>query len=433
MVSNVAGSPETNEVRIGFVPLVNAASIIMAKEHGIFSKYGLNVKLEKVSSWARMRDLLAVGDLQAAHMLAPMVIASVMGLEPGTPALTTALSLNMNGNAITVSNALFAAMYQVDPDAMKERPVSAKALKTLVVSRANNGQPPLKFAMVYPFSSHNYQLRYWLAAAGIHPDRDVHLVVVAPPKVTEYLKVGIIDGYCVGEPWNSEATETGVGTTLITSQELMGLAPEKVLGVRFSWAKANPETHKRLIRALIETSKWLSAHGRAAEETASVLSHHAYIGVPAKRILQSLTGKGRQTAGAITQDIPDFNVFYRYAANFPWRSHAAWFVSQMYRWGQLNIATKISDVLDQAYRPDIFREVVANTDHIYPKIDFKTEGNQVHPWVLTQSSNPIALGPNKFIDNRIFNPNDPIGYLERFENHSLRVDLSELYNVNKPS
>ena len=427
----MASGTDMTDIRIGFVPLVDAASIIMTKERGIFAKYGLNVKLEKVSSWARMRDLLAVGDLQAAHMLAPMVIASVMGLEPGTPALTTALSLNMNGNAITVSNALFAAMYQADPDAMKERPVTARALKTLIRSRANHGQPPLKFAMVYPFSSHNYQLRYWLASAGIHPDRDVHLVVVPPPKVTEYMETGIIDGYCVGEPWNSEATERGVGTTLITSQELMGLAPEKVLGVRLSWAAANPETHKRLIGALIETSKWLSADGQAAEETASVLSHHAYIGVPAKRILPSLTGKGRQTAGAIIQDIPDFNVFYRYAANFPWRSHAAWFVSQMYRWGQLKTPNKISDILELAYRPDIFREVVAGTDHVCPRIDFKTEGDQVHPWVLEQASKPIAFGPNKFIDNRIFHPKDPIAYLEAFEKHSLRVALSELSDVNQ--
>lgn len=420
----------TSSVRIGFVPLVDAATIIMAKEKGVFDKYGLNVKLEKVSSWARMRDLLAIGDLQAAHMLAPMVIASAMGLEPGTPSFTTALSLNMNGNAITVSNALYAAMYQIDPQAMKERPLTAKALKKLVVSRANNGQPPLKFAMVYPFSSHNYQLRYWLAAAGIHPDKDVHLVVVAPPKVTDYLKAGIIDGFCVGEPWNLEAVETGVGTSLITSHELMGLAPEKVLGMRSSWAKDNPAKHKRLIEALLETSKWLSTDEQAANETASVLSSHSYIGVPSKRILPSLTGKGRQTAGGITQDMPDFNVFYRYATNFPWRSHAAWFVSQMYRWGQINTTTKISDILSQAYRPDIFREVVSATDHICPNIDFKTEGDHDHPWVLTEASNPVALGPNKFIDNRVFNPDDLVGYLERFENHSLRVDLSDLSALN---
>ena len=420
---------DKSDIRIGFVPLVDAATLIMAKERGVFEKHGLNVKLEKVSSWARMRDLLAVGDLQAAHMLAPMVIASAMGLEPGTPAFTTSLSLNMNGNAITVSNALFAAMYQADPIAMKERPLTARALKPLVTSRANNGEPPLKFAMVYPFSSHNYQLRYWLAAAGIHPDRDVHLVVVAPPRVTEYMKAGIIDGYCVGEPWNSEAVEQGVGTTLITSQELMGLAPEKVLGVCQSWANENPDTHERLIKALIETSKWLTSAG-AAEETASVLASHSYVGVPAKRILPSLTGKGRQTAGAITQDIHDFNVFYRYAANFPWRSHAAWFITQMYRWGQLDTVSRVQEIVERAYRPDIFRDVVAGSEHVYPQIDSKAEGDQAYPWVLTEASEPIAFGPNKFIDDRVFKPEDFIAYLEAFETHSLRVELAELSDEN---
>lgn len=421
----MTASAEQPEIRIGFVPLVDAASIIMAKERGAFEKYGLNVKLEKVSSWARMRDLLAIGDLQAAHMLAPMVIASSMGLEPGTPAFMTALSLNMNGNAITVSNAIYAAMYQADADAMKERPLTARALKSVVMARANNGQPPLKFAMVYPFSSHNYQLRYWLAAEGIHPDRDVHLVVVAPPKVTDYMKAGIIDGYCVGEPWNSEAIEQGVGTTLITSQELMGLAPEKVLGVRQSWAAENPKIHEALIAAIVETSEWLSSD-IAAEETAAVLSRHAYVGVPAKRILPSLTGKRRQTAGSITQDIKDFNVFYRYAANFPWRSHAAWFVAQMYRWGQVDTVNAIPDVLERAYRPDIYRGVMARSEHAYPEIDSKTEGDKAYPWVLTDASEPLAFGPNRFIDDRIFNPKNIVAYLEACETHNLRVALSDM-------
>lgn len=421
---------EMTDIRIGFVPLADAAPIIMAKERGVFKKHGLNVTLEKVSSWARMRDLLAIGDLHAAHMLAPMVIASVMGLEPGTPPFTTAMALNMNGNAITVSNALYAAMYQADPEAMKERPITGRALKNVVAARITSGQKPLTFAMVYPFSSHNYQLRYWLAAAGLHPDRDVNLVVVPPPQVLAYMKAGIIDGYCVGEPWNSEAVVQGVGTTLITSHELMGLAPEKVLSVCQSWADDNPKTYRAIIAALLETSRGLETKN-SLEEAASIMSLSGYVGLPAKRIVSALTGSRRQTAGGIIQDMPDFNVFYRYAANFPWRSHASWFMTQMYRWGQVKTPANFKQVIESAYRPDIFREVAKAEGHIYPTIDMKSEGDKTHPWILDEASSPIALGPNPSIDNRVYMSSDPIVYIEGFQRHSLRLSLTELIEINQ--
>ena len=426
------GSSDITDIRIGFLPLADSAPIIMAKERGAFEKFGLNVTLVKVSSWARMRDMLVVGDIQGAHMLAPMVLASAMGLEPGTTPFTTALALNMNGNAITVSNALYASMYNANPEAMRERPITARALRDVVEARSLAGQAPLTFAMVYPFSSHNYQLRYWLAAAGLHPDRDVRLVVVPPPKVMEYMQAGIIDGYCVGEPWNSEAVEAGVGTTLITSHELMGLAPEKVFAVCQSWADENPNIYRAVLGAILETSKWLSSQN-AMEETASTLSGHAYIGVPAKRILPALCGTRRQTAGDIVLNMPDFNVFYRYAANFPWRSHASWFLTQMYRWGQVAGPVNFTEVIEQAYRPDIFREVAAKGNHVFPTIDYKNEGNQVHPWALPGSTSAIAMAPNQFIDGRVFRYTDPIAYVEGFELHSLRVPLPELNEVNQLS
>ncbi|MEP6342604.1 MAG: CmpA/NrtA family ABC transporter substrate-binding protein [Maricaulaceae bacterium] len=425
----MSSSLEMTDIRIGFVPLADAAPIIMAKECGIFEKHGLNVTLEKVSSWARMRDLLAIGDLQVAHMLAPMVIASVMGLEPNTPPFTTAMALNMNGNAITISNALYAAMYQSNPEAMKERPITGRALRDVVAARITSGQKPLTFAMVYPFSSHNYQLRYWLAAAGLHPDRDVNLVVVPPPKVMDYMKAGIIDGYCVGEPWNSEAVDQGVGTTLITSHELMGLAPEKVLGVCQSWADDHPKTYRAILSAVLETSRWLE-NRNSLEEAASIMSLTHYVGLPAKRIVSALTGARRQTTGDFIQDMPDFNVFYRYAANFPWRSHASWFMTQMYRWGQVSSPYNFQEVIEQAYRSDIFREVAKAGGHIFPTIDMKNEGEKTYPWVLLDASSPIALGANQSIDNRVFRHSDPIAYMEGFQRHSLRLPLSELAQLN---
>ena len=371
---------EMTDIRIGFVPLADAAPIIMAKERGIFEKFGLNVTLEKVSSWARMRDLLAIGDIHAAHMLAPMVIASVMGLEPGTPPFTTAMALNMNGNAITVSNSLYAAMYQANPAAMKERPITAMALKDVVAM--------------------------------------------------DYMRAGIIDGYCVGEPWNSEAIVNGVGTTLVTSHELMGLTPEKVLGVSQSWADENPNSHRAILSAVLESCQALEKRN-ALEEAASAMSVNAYIGLPGKRILPALTGARRQTAGDIICDMPDFNVFYRYGANFPWRSHASWFITQMYRWGQISKPVNFKEVIEKAYRPDIFREVAEGGGHIYPLIDMKNEGDQTHPWILSDASSPIALGPNQSIDGRVFKHAQPIAYMEGFQRHSLRLPLSDLIEANE--
>jgi len=243
------------------------------------------------------------------------------------------------------------------------------------------------------------------------------------------MKAGIIDGYCVGEPWNSEAIVQKVGTTLVTSHELMGLAPEKVLGVCQSWAQAHPNSYRAILSAILDATQWLETPA-SLEETATVMSFSAYVGLPPKRIRPALTGARRQTAGDVIQDLPDFNVFYRYAANFPWRSHAAWFMTQIYRWGQVKEAMSFKDIVEKAYRPDIFREVAERGGHVYPLIDMKNEGDKLFPWVLNDATSPIALGPNQSIDSRVFNANNPIAYIEGFQCHSLRLPLSELVEKN---
>jgi len=243
------------------------------------------------------------------------------------------------------------------------------------------------------------------------------------------MAAGIIDGYCVGEPWNSEAIVQGVGTTLITSHELMGLAPEKVFAVCESWANENPVNYRAILGAILETSKWLETPN-AAQEAASTMSTHTYLDLPAKRITPALTGSLRQTAGDILQDMPDFNVFYRYAANFPWRSHASWFITQMYRWGQINEPINITKAIQKAYKPEIFREVAAKGEHTSPTVDMKNEGDKLYPWVLNDATSPIALGPNQSIDSRVFDASNPIGYIEGFQCHSLRLSLSKLIEKN---
>ena len=207
---------EKRELTLGFIPLTDCAPLVVAKEKGYFEQYGLDVALSKETSWANIRDKVSIGILDGAQMLAGMPIAMSLGICPMAKPMVTALSMDLNGNAITVSNELFNRMQEIDPKGMAERPISARALKRVIEADKAAGQEPLTFAMVFPFSSHNYELRYWMAAAGIDPDKDVRLVVVPPPQMVGNLEKGAIDGYCVG----------GVQARVIFDQDKIILAIE---------------------------------------------------------------------------------------------------------------------------------------------------------------------------------------------------------------
>ncbi len=293
--------------------------------NGLFEAFGLDVTLSREHSWARIRDKLAIGDLDAAHLLSPMVVASALGLSPMPDPLATAFAFNLNGNGITVSNAIYNQMKALDPDAFSQRPVSAETLRYIARDRLENGRPPLTLAMVYPFSSHNYLLRYWLGAAGLHPDRDVRLVVVPPPDMVRLCEAESIDGFCVGEPWNTLAQHTGVGHRIIAGPDIWPAAPEKVLGAKASWISENAETHLLLVRALMQANRRLMTNeGRT--HAARLLAGENYIGIDEAHIAPSLTG----SEGASWCSLYDPSV-----ASFPWHSKAMWTALQMVRWGQL--------------------------------------------------------------------------------------------------
>ena len=420
---------ETQRLKLGFMPLTDCAPIAVAQECGFFERENLNVDLSRENSWAQIRDKVALGELDGAQMLAPMVIAASLGLEPIAEPFVTGLSLNLNGNAITVSAGLYDEMAEADPRALQVQPLTAHALKAVIRKRLLDGRQPLTLAMVFPFSSHNYELRYWLAAVGIHPDRDIRLVVVPPPQVVSQLRVGAIDGYCVGEPWNNAAVAAELGRTLVTSHELWSNGPEKVFGVREEWAAAHPEQHQALLRALIRACRRIDTQ-EGRYEAADILSRPEYIGISQEQIIPSLTGASRQTAGDAVVNMPDFNVFHRYAANFPWLSHASWFISQMYRWGQIDRAIDIRAAAARAYRPDLYRRAAQEVGADYPLIDEKKEGANTYAWALEEATRPIGFAPDRFIDGRVFEPSDPIGYLEQFHRHSLRVSLESLRRAN---
>jgi len=232
------------DLRLGFIPLTDCAPLVVAQDLGLFAEEGLNVTLSREASWATVRDKVAVGALDGAHMLAPMALASPLGVDGAGDArpMIAPLALNLNGSAITVSTALAAALREIDPEGMAARPITARPLARLVARSRAQGAPPLTFAVVFPYSMHAYQLRYWMAQAGIDPDLDVRLVVTPPPRMVEQLRLGGIDGFCVGAPWNAVAAQEGLGEMLIKASEFWPGSPDKVFGVKALWARERPDT-----------------------------------------------------------------------------------------------------------------------------------------------------------------------------------------------
>ena len=399
--NNTHSSLEKAELSIGFIPLTDCATLAVAKEKGFFEKYGLSVNLSKEASWANIRDKLSFGILDAAQMLATMPLTSSLGTGSWKKDTVTALVLSVNGNAITVSTSLYEELKQLNPDFDKYHPVSADTLKQLIDIRKNRGQQPLTFAHVFPSSTHNYFLRYWLASAGIDPDHDVSLSVIPPQQMVKNLQANIIDGFCVGEPWNQYAVTNGIGHALITSYEIWNNAPEKVLGVNKEWACHHPATHKALIKALIEAACWIDKDENRIE-TAQIISSEEYTNVPVEIILPPLTGKYKYHADSPVENLPDFNVFYKYNASFPWHSHAAWYLSQMLRWGDVDDGCNTKNVINDIYWVDFYREVVAEMGLDSPLQNVKIEGRHAKKWEVDSHNGKQTMSVDQFFDNKIF-------------------------------
>lgn len=392
---------EKPKLTLGFVPLSDCAPLVVARAHGLFARFGLDVTLSPEPSWANIRDKVAVGALDGAHMLAALPIAATLGLGGLSRPMVTALSLNLNGNGITFSNALWQAV--VATGLLNETaPASlGTALKRVIAQRQAAGEPPLTFAVVFPFSSHNYLLRYWLASHGIAPDRDVTFAVVPPPLMVARLAAGHIDGFCVGAPWNQRAAELGIGRVALLSSAIWSHHPEKVLGVTRDFAERLPNTHAALIAALIAACRWLDQPGNGPA-TAELMAREAFVDMPAEVLAPAYEGWIRPAAGEAPRAAPDLLVFHRHAANFPWTSHAEWTLAQMRRWGQIGPEVDIRSVAQSVYRPDIYRAVTTALGVACPAIDRKVEGTRRAAWPLAAA--PIPMGPDGFCDGAVFDP-----------------------------
>jgi NitT/TauT family transport system ATP-binding protein len=383
---------------IGFIPLLDCACIVAAVEQGFARAEGLNVALVRETSWANIRDRLIVGHFDAAHLLGPMAVASTLGVGHLQVPLVAPFALGLGGNAITVSTSLWEQMARegatlgANPrrqGSALARVVAARA--QLAPARASAGVPrdedaPLTFGMVYPFSCHNYELRYWLAAVGIDPDRDVRLVVIPPPFLVDSMRAGQIDGFCVGEPWNSVAVDAGVGTIVSPTTAIWPHSPEKVLGCRASWAERNASKLDSLLRALYRASLWCEDPANHAD-LAHMLAATRYIGAPAELLHGALANRLSLAPGAAPTALPDFYASARHDATFPWISHSLWFYEQMIRWRQIEASPATSAAhlaaVRSTYRPDIYRRALAPLRVALPAADTK---------------------PERFFDETIFDP-----------------------------
>ena len=401
---------EKTELNLGFVPLTDCAPLVVAKEKGFFHQQGLHVELSRESSWSNIRDKVCAGMLDGAQMLAAMPITSVLNSHRCQP-MVTAMSLDLNGNAITVSKELYGRMVGTGVNNIESPQGSARALKKVIDEDKAAKRPKLTFAIVYLESSHNYLLRYWLADAGIDPDLDVNLRVVPPPQMAHYLRAGMIAGYCVGEPWNSYAVAEGLGRTLLSSYDIWNNHPEKVFAVKRDWADLHPNTHIAVISALIQACQWLDQPDNRIEAS-EILKQGRYVNAPIDVLEKSLNGTLRYAADEPPRDTPDFNVFHRYAANFPWRSHAMWFLAQMRRWGHRDFEFSPKDIAHSVYQPEVYRAAAARLGIKTPATDFKTEGH--HPQAWQYENTDITLGNDLFMDGRTFDVTEWDQYIEAF-------------------
>lgn len=355
----MSGGAKRDLVRAGFIPLIDAAPLVAASELGFARAEGLDIELMRETSWATIRDRLAVRHLDAAHMLGPMPIADSLGLTPLPVGLVVPMALGYAGNTITVVRHLLPELMERGGAGNFDAAANARAFAGLVAGRKAAGKPRLVMAIVHPFSAHYYQLAYWLAWAGVRPRSDVDLVVIPPSLMAAALESGGIDGFCVGEPWGSAAVASGAGHVLTTSAHIWNRSPDKMLGVRKAFAGENPDRLERLVRAVYRAACWCDDPGNHAE-LARLLAQPQIVNQPVAVVQTALA---RRTPGPAGPDAcgADFQAFARAEATFPRLGHADWYYGQMLRWEQAHDTA--GDGLARArssYRPDIWRAALAH-------------------------------------------------------------------------
>ncbi|CAM4109114.1 CmpA/NrtA family ABC transporter substrate-binding protein [Zobellia nedashkovskayae] len=408
---------EKPQLTFGFIKLTDMAPLAIAKEKGFFEDEGLFVSVEAQSNWKNVLDRVIDGQLDGSHMLAGQPIAAGAGFGRQAE-LVTPFSMDLNGNGITVSNDVWSKMkpnVPVGADGKPVHPIKADALKPVITEYKNSGKP-FKMGMVFPVSTHNYEIRYWLAAAGIHPgmytadnvqgqiDAEVLLSVTPPPQMPATLESGTIYGYCVGEPWNQQAVFKGIGVPVVTNYDIWKNNPEKVFVMTKKFVTDNPNTAIAVTKAMIRAGKWLDEPSNRAEAV-KILSMSQYVGAPEEVLANSMTGTFEFEKGD-KRDMPDFNVFYKYNATYPFYSDGIWFLTQMRRWGQIpetKTTEWYSETIKDIYRPDIWKKAA----------DLLVAEGQI-PAADVPETDGYKAATTDFIDGTSYDAKDPIGYINSF-------------------
>jgi ABC-type nitrate/sulfonate/bicarbonate transport system substrate-binding protein len=392
---------------VGFLPLVDAALPILAQVHGFAEDEGVTLSFVRDMSWATVLDRLLYGHSDAAHMIAPLAIATALGINRPARPLAVPFVLGLNGNAITLANDLALA---VQPDyALGDPRVVGEHLAAIARDRAAKGRP-IRFGVVHRYSSHNYMLRYWLAECGIVPDRDVEIITVAPPFAADALADGEVDGICVGEPWNSVAVEQGAGRIVLATAQIWRRGVEKVLAVQESRLADKRDAVERLIRAMRRAGRHFIDPANF-EANAEILARPEYLAGDARIILRAISDRLLIAQGGEPVHFPDFMFQHREAANFPWVSQAQWLYTQLVRWQGGTVNTADAAIAARVFRPDIYRSALAGRDSPLPGASAKVEGAIDGSLPVGSVQGRLTLSNDSFFDGRQFDPNDLQSYL----------------------
>jgi two-component system, oxyanion-binding sensor len=387
--------------RIGLMRLADAAPLIVARELGYFSAENLEVSLSIEPSWANIADKLAYGLLDGAMLLPPLALALGLGLSGsgGPEPIIVPAALSLNGNTVTLANRWAEPVLgpTLGTGAPSPAAETAQRFRAVVGER---GEKPL-LAVVHTFSTHNLLLRYWLAAGGLNPARDVAFTVVPPAETVAALAAGKIDGFCAGAPWGEVAARARLGHAVATSQAIWNHGLEKVFAVRRRIAEEQPERLQAALRALLRAAAYCDEAANATA-IAAVLAQDCYLGLAAEVIMTSLPGAAARRAERGRPEA-DVSVFFANAANFPWPSQALWFFDQLRRWGYVGAAVDRKAV-SAIFRPDLLVQAAGLLGMSVPQTWVKSEGGHSTGWSLPALPAPIPMGPDRFMDDAFFDP-----------------------------
>ncbi len=387
-------------IRLGFLPLVDAALPILARELGFAEEEGIDLQLFRDMSWATVQDRLLYGHSDAAHLVSPLAIATTLGLSRPAVPLSVPFVLGLNGNAITLRPELAAKVTEIGgPGDVRKIGVRLKQ----VADEANALGKPLRMGVVHRYSGHNYMLRYWLIGSGIDPNADVEIVTVAPPFAADALEAGEVDGICVGAPWNSVAVERGSGVVIATTSQIWRRGVEKALAVKTAWMEAEQERVQSLIRALYRAGIAFIEPERT-EQIGDILSRPEYLDGSASAIKRVVRDRVLFAKDHEPKHIPDFMFQHREAANFPWVSQAAWLYAQMVKAGHVNADSDDFEIAQRVFRPDVYRAALGPMGVPLPNASAKLEGAISDPLGVGTTQGRLILGSDRFFDGKSFDP-----------------------------